>query len=72
MNRHYKTLELDKILERLAGMTSIEDAREMALNTLVANVIKNASRGKEYLPRTPVIHKNTSAVSVSRMPFIIL
>lgn len=32
MNRHYKTLELDKILERLAGMTSIEDAREMALN----------------------------------------
>ena len=42
------------------------------LNTFVANVIKNASRGKEYLPRTPVIHKNTSAVSVSRMPFIIL
>lgn len=32
MNRHYKTLELDKILEKLAGMTSIEDAREMALN----------------------------------------
>ena len=32
MNRHYKTLELDKILERLAGMTSIDDAREMALN----------------------------------------
>ena len=32
MNRHYKTLELDKILERLAGMTSIEDAHEMALN----------------------------------------
>ena len=32
MNRHYKTLELDKILERLSGMTSIEDAREMALN----------------------------------------
>ncbi len=31
MNRHYKTLELDKILERLAGMTSIEDAKEMAL-----------------------------------------
>ena len=25
-----------------------------------------------FLPRTPVIHKNTSAVSVSRMPFIIL
>lgn len=32
MNRHYKTLELDKILEKLAGMTSIEDARKMALN----------------------------------------
>lgn len=31
MNRHYKTLELDKILERLAGRTNIEDAREMAL-----------------------------------------
>ncbi len=31
MNRHYKTLELDKILERLAGQTSIDDAREMAL-----------------------------------------
>ena len=31
MNRHYKTLELDKILERLAGRTNIDDAREMAL-----------------------------------------
>lgn len=31
MNRHYKTLELDKILERLAGQTSLDDAREMAL-----------------------------------------
>ncbi len=31
MNRHYKTLELDKILERLAGQTSIDDAKEMAL-----------------------------------------
>ena len=31
MNRHYKTLELNKILERLAGKTNLEDAREMAL-----------------------------------------
>lgn len=31
MNRHYKTLELDKILDRLAGQTSIDDARHMAL-----------------------------------------
>ncbi len=31
MNRHYKTLELDKILDRLADLTSIEDARKMAL-----------------------------------------
>lgn len=31
MNRHYKTLELDKILERLAGQTSLDDAYEMAL-----------------------------------------
>ena len=32
MNRHYKTLELDKILERLAALTTIDDAREMALS----------------------------------------
>lgn len=31
MNRHYKTLELDKILERLAAQTSLDDAREAAL-----------------------------------------
>ena len=31
MNRHYKTLELNKILEKLAGQTSLDDAREMAL-----------------------------------------
>lgn len=31
MNRHYRTLELDKILERLAEQTSIEDAHRMAL-----------------------------------------
>lgn len=32
MNRHYKTLELNKILEMLANKTSIDDAYEMALN----------------------------------------
>jgi len=31
MNRHYKTLELDKILEMLAEETSIEEAGELAL-----------------------------------------
>lgn len=31
MNRHYKTLELDKILKLLADQTSIDDAKEMAL-----------------------------------------
>lgn len=31
MNRHYKTLELDKILDRLAALTSVEDAHKMAL-----------------------------------------
>ena len=32
MNRHYKTLELDKILERLAGLTNLPDAKETALS----------------------------------------
>ena len=32
MNRNYKTLELDKILERLAAMTTLEDAKDMALS----------------------------------------
>ena len=32
MNRHYKTLELDKILEQLAAQTTLPDARELALN----------------------------------------
>ena len=30
MNRHYKTLELDKILKLLAEQTSIDDAKEMS------------------------------------------
>ena len=32
MNRHYKTLELDKILKLLADQTSIDDTKEMALS----------------------------------------
>lgn len=32
MNRHYKTLELDKILKLLADQTSIDDSKEMALS----------------------------------------
>ena len=31
MNRHYKTLELDKMLDHLAGLTNLPDAKEMAL-----------------------------------------
>ena len=31
MNRNYRTLELDKILEQLAAMTTLEDAKEAAL-----------------------------------------
>ena len=31
MNRHYKTLELDKILERLAALTHMDAAKEAAL-----------------------------------------
>lgn len=33
MNKHYKALELDKILNMLADLTSCEDAREQALKT---------------------------------------
>ena len=31
MNRHYKTLELDKILQRLSGLTHLDAAKEAAL-----------------------------------------
>ena len=42
MNRHYKTLELDKILDRLAGLTSLPDAREEALALEPQTDIKKA------------------------------
>ena len=32
LDRHLKALELDKVLERLAGYTACEDARETALS----------------------------------------
>ena len=32
MNRHYKTLELDKILQRLSELTALDSAREAALS----------------------------------------
>ena len=44
MNRHYKTLELDKILERLAGQTSLDDAYEMALKLEPQFDLKKAQR----------------------------
>ena len=31
LDRHLKALELDKVLERLAGYTACEDARECSL-----------------------------------------
>lgn len=31
MNRHYKTLELDKILQRLSQLTTLESSKQMAL-----------------------------------------
>ena len=40
MNRHYKTLELDKILEKLAALTSLADARELALALEPQNDLK--------------------------------
>ncbi len=42
MNRHYKTLELDKILERLAQKTSLPDAGEAALALEPQTDIKKA------------------------------
>ena len=40
MNRYYKTLELDKILERLAALCTLPDARELALGLEPQNDIK--------------------------------
>jgi len=31
-NRHHRSLELDKILEKLAEKTACEDSRQLALN----------------------------------------
>ena len=42
MNRHYTTLELNKILERLASLTSLADARELALGLEPCRDLKKA------------------------------
>ena len=42
MNRHYKTLELDKILERLASLTTLPDAKELALSLEPQTDLKKA------------------------------
>ena len=42
MNRHYKTLELDKILERLSSLTTLPDARELALSLEPQTDLKKA------------------------------
>lgn len=41
-NRHYKALELDKVLFRLAEYTSIDDSRDMALNLKPAQTLYDA------------------------------
>ncbi len=43
-NRHYRVLELDKILNRLAGETACEDAAEMARALVPQSGIKAARR----------------------------
>ena len=42
MNRHYKTLELDKILEKLAAQTWLDDARNAALELEPSYDLKKA------------------------------
>lgn len=43
MNKHYKALDFDKILERLAGQTSCEDARELALSLEPVKTLEEAN-----------------------------
>ena len=42
MNKHYKALDFDKILERLAGYTSCEEAKEAALSLEPAKTFEEA------------------------------
>lgn len=44
MDRHFKSLELDKILLMLSNKTSCEDSREIALNLKPENTLKKASK----------------------------
>ncbi len=49
MDRHYKALELDKILNKIADKTSCEESRELALNTTPEF---NLERAKKNLQMT--------------------
>lgn len=42
MNKHHKSLELNKILDMLSEMTSCDDAKEMALNIVPATELYDA------------------------------
>lgn len=53
MNKHYKALDFDKILERLASQTSCEDAREMALSM---EPVKTLSEANTLLALTTDAH----------------
>ena len=43
-NRHYKALELDKILAMLAEQTGCEDSRRLALETEPKTTLREAQR----------------------------
>lgn len=49
MNRHYKALELDKILQMLAERTACEESREIALNLKPEN---NLAKAEKALTKT--------------------
>lgn len=42
MNKHHKSLELNKILDMLSEITSCDDAREMALNIVPSTELYDA------------------------------
>ena len=65
MNRNYRTLELDKILERLAAMTTLEDAKQAALNLEPQFDLK---RVELLLKQTPLLSAAGSARLLSAEP----
>ena len=73
MNRNYRTLELDKILERLAAMTTLEDAKQAALNLepqfdLKRGLTSSALSCCSNRPTTPLLSAAGSARLLSAEP----